>query len=343
MQQMFRRITDTTAPVSEATSATTVIYPAEPHVWTREMVYTHPERPYLSWPPEWPGGNTCQYTAEYIEACDRETEWVQTEPTPTLAAEQEKAVGLHEIRCPLCSGSRDIPVVVRGTATGIERYSYRDCICRFLSYYWSEWQHVPRRFKRVGNIADLKPYPSLALSVERQADIIADIQSHPDHSHLLMGMPGTGKTHLLVALFRAALIRSVHEQIAKNDIRQSTWYCNATQLLSQQSAWAVEQNKEFPDASKVPSVTTAKIASAIKNGYRPCLFIDELDKAALTGPKMAALCSLINQVYESEGQLVANCNKSAAELAAVWGSDEATTILRRIGGGDGAHTILFEG
>jgi hypothetical protein len=54
------------------------------------------------------------------------------------------------------------------------------------------------------------------------------------------------------------------------------------------------------------------------------------------------LCGLINQVYEAMGQLVANCNKSAAELAATWGSDEATTVLRRIGGGEGAHTILFE-
>jgi len=306
------------------------------------MVYTHPERPYLSWPPEWPGGNTCQYTAEYIEACDRETEWVQAEPTPTLTPEQERAVGLHEIPCPLCY-SRRIPVLHHGTDTGISRNRDMPCNCLRLSYYWREWQHVPRRFNRVGDIAALKPYPALSVSVERQVAILGDIRSHPDHSHLLMGLPGTGKTYLLVALYRAALLRSVDQQLAKNDIRQSVWYCNATQLLTQQSVWAVEQNKEFPDASKEPSVTTAKIASAIKNGYRPCLFVDELDKAALTGPKMAALCSLINQVYESEGQLVANCNKSAAELAAVWGSDEATTILRRIGGGDGAHTILFEG
>jgi len=76
--------TDSTAPVPEAT---TIAYPVEPHHWVPAMVYTRPDLLYMSWPPDWPGRNTYIYTKEYIDACDRESSWVQIEPTPALDPE----------------------------------------------------------------------------------------------------------------------------------------------------------------------------------------------------------------------------------------------------------------
>jgi hypothetical protein len=54
------------------------------------------------------------------------------------------------------------------------------------------------------------------------------------------------------------------------------------------------------------------------------------------------LCQIVDAVYEAQGQVVATSNKNVESLAAKWGNDEAGTVLRRIGAGSNAHTVLFE-
>jgi predicted ATPase len=83
------------------------------------------------------------------------------------------------------------------------------------------------------------------------------------------------------------------------------------------------------------------IHSAIKQGYRPCLFLDEIDKISPSEFKMNRLMQLVDAVYEAEGQLVATSNKTLTELISKWGENEAGTVLRRIGAGDGAKAIHF--
>ena len=194
LQPQPTRLTHTTAPIPNVTTATTstVTYPAEPHHWTREMVYRDPARSYLPWPPKWAGDTGRYYTSEYVQACLSETDWIQSQPTPTLSADEQKAVGLGEIKCPLCEHGSQMPVLCRGSHTGIERHDFRPCSCRPLGYYWRQWQHTPLRFEQVGELAVLKPYPTLKLSVQRQIVIIRAMQANPEDSWLFMGRPDTG-------------------------------------------------------------------------------------------------------------------------------------------------------
>jgi hypothetical protein len=255
--------------------------------------------------------------------------------------ELREAVGKREMECPICMSHR-LPVLYRGKVTGIEMNYYVQCGCLFLIRFWYEWGHVPSRFRRV-SLSNLAPQPGLTISEDRQAAIIAALQANPTDSYLMIGKPNTGKTHLMIALYREALTRSIVQQLAKNDLRRSVWRVNATVLMNQTVEWSLQQGKEFKDWKKEPVVTSKKIDLAAKHGYKPCLFLDELDKVAVTDFKLSGVCDIIDRVYEAEGQVVATMNKSAEELAAKWGSDEAGTILRRIGGGPGAHTVRFAG
>jgi hypothetical protein len=340
-----RRVTTEIAAAFEEGRVTIPDYPAEPHAWDRAQVYNRPEVEWLTWPPCRPeDGEERVYTPEYMDACKRETEWQQCESTPTLTAEQEKAVGLGQIKCPICDGRCDYGVLHHGVLTGIDRLVMRNCGCKRLCSFWREWQHTPLRFQGAGPLAELKPYAELRLSIERQEAILEGLKAHPEHSYLMLGPPKTGKSFLLLALYREALQRSLDQQVTDryNSGVQSVFYVNATHLLAQQSAWAFEQNKEFPDPNKEPTVTPEKIARAIKQGYRVGLFVDEIDKVSFTGSKMSGLCMMVNLVYESCGQLVANSNELESELALRWGVNEAGTLLRRFGDGDNAWTIMFE-
>ena len=198
---------------------------------------------------------------------------------------------------------------------------------------------VPARYRRV-DLSALAPSPSALLNMDRQGTIISAIKARPDDSYLFVGAPGTGKTHLMLALYRRALAESVDQQIEREDLCQSVWRVNASALLAQHSAWAVERNRDEPNEALMPSVTVEVIAAAVKKGYRPCLFLDELDKVAPTVAKLSSLCSLVDAVYVEGGQVVATSNKSSEYLAGKWGSDEAGTILRRIGA-DGGHIVNF--
>jgi hypothetical protein len=88
-----------------------------------------------------------------------------------------------------------------------------------------------------------------------------------------------------------------------------------------------------------PYVTERKIRIAVKHGWRPRLFLDELDKLAVSDFKIRRLGELVNAVYAVGGQVCATMNKNPEALAQKWTADEAETILRRIGGDVGAHTL----
>ena len=94
----------------------------------------------------------------------------------------------------------------------------------------------------------------------------------------MFGKPNTEKTHLMVALYREALQKGTRREIGMNHIRQSMWHVIATVLMNQTIVWALERGKEFKTWSKEPLMTSEKIGLAVKDGYRPCLFLDELDK-----------------------------------------------------------------
>ena len=81
------------------------------------------------------------------------------------------------------------------------------------------------------------------------------------------------------------------------------------------------------------------IQSAARQGQKPRLFLDELDKFAVTPFKQGRLYEIVNAVYRCKGQIIATMNRSAEEFAALLRDrDLADSITRRIGG-DGGYTV----
>lgn len=285
-----------------------------------------------------PAGNSVLevYTEEFRAARDSETEWIAIEDVPELSFEQGKDIGVNEAVCPLCNDTRCLRLMFRGTHTEIEMQRQVECPCRFQRMFWYRFKLVGERFHGV-TLAGLKPSEKVRISHERQTEIISQLQAAPTDSYLLVGEPGLGKTHLMVSLFERAVTDSITEPQRGRLAVQSVWWASTSVLLNQHTAKETEREGglEIP----VPHVTEKKIRLAVDHGWRPKLFLDEIDKIAVTDFKLRRLGELVNAVYLASGQIVATCNKGPAELANTWrDSDEAGTILRRISS-DGGHLI----
>jgi hypothetical protein len=137
-------------------------------------------------------------------------------------------------------------------------------------------------------------------------------------------------------LFQRAVMRSVMEQMAANDLCESVWWASTSVLLNEH----VEKEREKEGEAPEPYVTERKIRLAVKHGWRPRLFLDEIDKIAVTDFKIRRLGEIVNAIYAVKGQVCATMNKTPDALAVKWkDEDEAGTILRRIGTDEGGHTI----
>lgn len=327
-----------TANVPEVTTTTPEITTAT-KTWTRATVYKQPEREFLTLPPH---NTIARFTDDFLAELERETCWKAIEDRPSLPEGKEEALGTGAEQCPLCMGSKEVAVLHKGEVTGVEMFFTTPCVCEWLLRFWTDWKHVPARFRAV-RLSSLMPRSAATITEERQAKIISFLQAHPEDSYILHGPPGTGKTHFSIALYRKGLEESVTQQFAHNDLRRSVWRISTSALLNEHTDWERRDQKDPECAIKAPSLTERMITDAAQNGYRPRLFLDEIDKIAKTDFKLGRLCEIVNAVYEANGQVIATANKDPEYLATKWGDDEAGTILRRIGAGLGAYKVPFVG
>ncbi len=288
------------------------------------------------------------YTPEYMHVLARETRWLRIGDLGTIPPSQMARVASAEAACPVCGSHTAFGgsawVLHRGEVTGLEVMRAVPCICRAAKLYRRAWTQAMRSHKRFDGVRlhSLAPDARLSsLSLERQAAIIDKLKNNPQHSYLLYGPPNTGKTHFLTALFGHSLLQWAGSVWQRSCPEEAVSRISAAELLDQHVAWETRDKGEHAPKVALPSVTKVKIQAVASRGLRPCLFLDEVDKIAPTEFKLNRLISIVDAVYEAEGQVVATSNKSVDQLAAKWGSDEAGTILRRIGVGERAHTVYF--
>jgi hypothetical protein len=281
-------------------------------------------------------------TPEFCQALLSEQRWAPVND-PTLLTGDARRPVMEGKPCPTC-GSSDgghVSALHRGIDTAIELVIPVRCPCGWvvkLREALAKQMKAHARFADV-RLSEIKPHPGLAIDADTQAKIIDEIKAAPDDSYFLVGQPNSGKSHLMTGLFRRALARWCKDSWLRNDPTPAVWRISAAQLLDAHVAWDTRTKGE--GSVPMPPVTVNGIHAAAERGYRPRLFLDELDKIAATEYKLQKLIAIIDAIYEAQGQVVATANKDLTTLVAKWGFDEAVTTIRRIGGGPGAHTVEF--
>jgi hypothetical protein len=282
------------------------------------------------------------FTPEFIAAVQSERSWVP-DALPRFDPFLQEEVGSKRVECPHCYGTFDIDHTHRGQTTGLVITLSKRCPCTVYRDFWSAWGdpvRVPSRFRAAGATGRIEPSANLSLSLNRQAAIIKTVYEDTQRSYFLAGPPNTGKTHILTALYRCALQRASARVYDLGIPQPSVWRISASVLLDEHVAWEVRHSK--PEGSvRCPCLTVSMVHSAVRHGFRPCLFLDEMDKITPSEFKLNRLMQIVDAVYEADGQVVATSNKTVAALIAKWGEDEAGTVLRRIGSGNMAKAIHF--
>ena len=277
------------------------------------------------------------HSPEYRAEINKETYWERIEELPTLTREQDKAVGMGLVPCPLCPGNQRLRLLHRGEVTGIEMQRSVECICGRQSRFWREFgTTVDRRFLDA-DLATLEPTAKVDTPINRQRELHAHLRAHPDASMLFTGPSGNGKTFLMAALYRHAVQQAIKEQRAVGDFVEAVWWQAASVMLNEHVTWETTSDKE--EKTNPCYITEAKIQRAAKHGWRPRLYIDELDKYSVSGFKSGRLYEVVNAVYRVGGIVCATMNKSSTEFSKMLGDhDLAESITRRIGG-DGGYIV----
>ena len=307
--------------------------------WTAATMFLHPERGFTTDPFELVRG---RLTPEFLAWVNTGEEWVLDSSTkikyPMALSEP---VGTGELECPFCKGTTEYGVPHVGVTSGMRMIRYRDCPCMLWTRFWKAWKEVPERFAKA-NLKTMVPMATMSISLERQREIRDELRDKPNDSYYLYGPVGTGKTYFATALYRIALMNALKEQFEKELRCTSVWRISALQLLKENTDWNQRDLKDPNCPIPAPTLTAKMIELVAKKyGQRPCLFLDELDKFAMTDAKAAVLWEIVDEVYKHNGQLVTTANFGYDQLIAKWGRELAGTVVRRFGIGDKQHSILF--
>ena len=309
--------------------------------WTAETIYTD-AKTYTLVPPPYPRDidrrrRNPVFTPEFLAAIDAETEWVPVGEVPSLSSEQTGAFADPNHVCPVCQGSLEKKVLMQGKATGIVTKRSLWCDCRPLRMFWKYWSKVPLRYRDV-RLHTTQPSTLVNMPLDRQAAILKIICKNADNSMLLAGDAKTGKTHLMLGLYRRALESRARQWVTKPGTEWGLWRVNTSVWLEEQVRDSMAgRDEDVP----IPDLTVRKITQAALKGVKPRLFLEEIDKFKPSEFKMNRLFEIVNAVYEADGQIVATSNTSPEQLANEWGNRYGSTILRRIGDEPDGLTLKF--
>ena len=263
-----------------------------------------------------------EYHPDFDAAVRSETDWKPTEPAPVLSYEIAVEVGLGRQSCPICLGHQTYHRLMHGETTDITIRAPFDCPCGIAQRYWRQIvKDVPPRF-RDAILSTLLPSSLSRMPLERQAAIIQHLQGHPESSYFFWGDAGCSKTYFAVALFQHALAKAARHG-------WSTEKCPVVRVKA--PALLQEWVRNSTDAAApAPSYTPEMAEACERNGERPFLLLDEVDKFKGSDFKLNKLFEIVNAIYDNHGQIVATSNSSPQALLESWGTKYGDPILRRI-------------
>jgi hypothetical protein len=114
------------------------------------------------------------------------------------------------------------------------------------------------------------------------------------------------------------------------------WKVSATSLAEQFREWEmrdVSRDADTGGPTPMPEVTSSKVMSAVRAGFVPCLFIDELDKFKMNSEFQAKKFSaVIDAIQSNGGQVFASSNIGVEALTQALGEQFGLAIVRRLCG-----------
>jgi hypothetical protein len=278
------------------------------------------------------------YTPEFLAAFDAETKWVATAERPEVPVDERAKFADPKHTCSLCGGSQRNEYIARGVASGIEVLTQRPCLCQMNRMFWNNWRKVPLRYRDV-KLDTAAPSELVRMPLKKQAALIQLIKSNLERSMILQGSAKTGKTHLLMAMYRRACVERVGECFRKQQFGIfGVWRLNTSVWLEDIVNW---NSPDRDEDAEPPELSTKRIESVVKAGLVPRVFLEEIDKFKPSEYKLIRLFEIVNAIYEAGGQVVATSNTPVAELAAAWGGRYGETTLRRIGDEPDGLTLNF--
>lgn len=164
----------------------------------------------------------------------------------------------------------------------------KDCICKPEMLRNKRLAEIPHRFKSV-ILREIEPDPEIHPLQEK---IIPLMKETPFDNYFLAGETGKGKTMMLWALYREALMAD-----------KKVVACTLTQLLN--------EYKNFINLStnKQELVYPRLSAGELRQDHtRYSIFLDDLDKAKPSEYAMEQLFELSNAIYEFGHQIVVTTN-----------------------------------
>jgi hypothetical protein len=259
----------------------------------------------------------------------RETRWTEADA---------KLVGMGEMVCPHCHGRGELKRPYRGVKTGIRISRSELCMCGLWKRYYPHWcnpANVGGDYRSVA-IDNLENYAGNlnGFRGEKLVSLLETVRKYEHNCYLLAGPSGTGKTTLMTGMYQRALAKWAWESFEKDVATPAVWKITASTLAKQFRDWEMKDAGRDADTGKPtlpPEVTVVKVHAALRAGFVPCLFVDELDKIKLDSDFQAKEFSAVIDVIQSNGgQVVAASNLSDVGLKHALGEQYGPAVIRRL-------------
>jgi DNA replication protein DnaC len=199
----------------------------------------------------------------------------------------EASALIQHVDCELC-GDTGMEIV--------EGHGARFCKCRLARIRASRLSKIPPKFAG-HHLSTLEPNTAIH---PLQAEIVPFMKANPDHSYLLAGKFGSGKSLMMWMLYRHAIKQTPRKVVV----------CTLAELLAEFRAFI--QSSVNHDTPSLPRLCAAELRQS-ETPYS--VFLDDIDKARPTEYAAEQFFEIVNAIYEFQHQLVVTTNLRVRELA----------------------------
>jgi len=192
---------------------------------------------------------------------------------------------------------------------------------------------IPEKYRQF-YLTGLQPSHAARLPLEEQSKLIEEMKAHPLDGWAFFTPAGFGKTTCSYVLYKQAIAANLKQWLPArlDDLnlgalwnfsdgtpRIYVWRKSVPDLLQQHFSM-------FNGEDVKPDITVEKIEEAVKRGFTPRVFLEEIDKIKLSEFSINQMFRIFDALDRHKGQIVLDTNMSKAEFIAAYGEP----IARRV-------------